>query len=225
MLVPARPGPPSLIAQSAALDVGLTSIVVTAVPLNEPPTVTAAPFAALAGSGRPIAEAMVAAPAPRAAASRARRVRFVVGLVVTVGAPSGRRVQGRAARRATMGSRRTGRQRGSRGGQVPTLSGRAFLGDPSDADRLAHQDDGRPSGLPLAVDDEDLLEHGVDPQPCPDLGVLVREDDLANPAQRRVEVRARSSGCRRRGSAGPHPPRRAPAGCRSPTRRRAPHPR
>ena len=64
----------------------LTSVVLRDATLGTPRR-TASPSAALAGKGRPIADATVAAPAPSAAASRARRVRGAAASIAMAGLP------------------------------------------------------------------------------------------------------------------------------------------
>src|SRR3954452_13276292 len=58
----------------------------------------------------------------------------------------------------------------------------------SDADGLADQDHSRPAGVPLAVEDQHLLEACHDAELLLHAVVLVWEDRLVDPAERLVEV-------------------------------------
>ena len=60
---------------------------------------------------------------------------------------------------------------------------------PSDADRLADEHDRGPARLPLAEDEEDLLERGVDAESLANPVVLPGKHDLADATHRGIEVR------------------------------------
>src|SRR5439155_23722560 len=59
---------------------------------------------------------------------------------------------------------------------------------PSRADRLPDEHDARATGLPLAVNDQDLLELRVDSHPRPHLCVLIWEGHIGNTPERGLEV-------------------------------------
>src|SRR5512132_3295106 len=58
----------------------------------------------------------------------------------------------------------------------------------SDSDRLADEEHRRATLDPLAVRDQHLCEHRVDAHLLVDTGVLPREDVVADPGQRGIEV-------------------------------------
>src|SRR5947209_18417651 len=72
--------------------------------------------------------------------------------------------------------------------QYATARTRPWRAVALDADRLAHQEDGRPAGPPLRPDLQDLGRLGADAERGPEAGVLVGEGMLLDPRHRGLEV-------------------------------------